>query len=423
MLEQGRWGVTRTRETEVLVVGAGPVGLLTALGLARRNVAVTIIDDGWRPSVHAYATALHPRSVQVLAGEGAVEILMTVGKRVPTIAFYEGTERVGELGLEPASRDYPFALAVPQSALENALTRALAEHKVKVRWEHRLAALETRGDVAVATVERLESSSGGYAVADVGRSVAGRETIEARFVVGADGFRSEVRNSLGVALEPSAEPCWFAVFEFATSERTIDEVCIVLGKGGAALWPLGERRYRWTFALEERPKETRADADRRSVVQIGPHGFPHLAEERLHELIAARAPWFTACISAVAWSLAIRFGVATALSFGRGNTWLAGDAAHIAHPLVAHSMNAGLVEAQELASALAEVLRSGAPPERLETYGTVARARWRALVSGSFTPGDGSPKWVTTHAGALPLSIPASGDDLSRLLSRLGLSG
>src|SRR5690349_14506728 len=106
----------REQRTEVLVVGAGPVGMLTALLLSRAGVQVGVIDSDWRTTSRTYACALHPRTLNILAGLGLAEEALTSGRRVNKVAFYEGESRRVEADLTKLSTDFPFVLVTPQSA-------------------------------------------------------------------------------------------------------------------------------------------------------------------------------------------------------------------------------------------------------------------------------------------------------------------
>ena len=114
-----------------LVVGAGPVGLFTALLLADQGVPVRIVDEEFRTAAHSYALALHPRSLQLLDRAGVTADLLRQGYRVETVAFYEGSQRRGEMKLADVGGDFPYVLVMPQSVLEGVLERRLKEHGVK----------------------------------------------------------------------------------------------------------------------------------------------------------------------------------------------------------------------------------------------------------------------------------------------------
>jgi 2-polyprenyl-6-methoxyphenol hydroxylase-like FAD-dependent oxidoreductase len=111
----------RKQDTEVLVVGAGPVGLLTTLLLAEAGIQAQIIDLGKGTATRSYACALHPASIQLLARLGLADALMHAGRRVSRAAFYQGETRQAELSFESLPGDFPFVLVVPQSALEGLL--------------------------------------------------------------------------------------------------------------------------------------------------------------------------------------------------------------------------------------------------------------------------------------------------------------
>src|SRR5690242_1194527 len=100
----------REEATEVLVVGAGPVGMLTALLLARRGVKVRIIDREWRTATRTYACALHPRTLKLLAPLGLSRELVAVGREIARAGFYQGDSCRAEVKLSRLPTEYPFAL-------------------------------------------------------------------------------------------------------------------------------------------------------------------------------------------------------------------------------------------------------------------------------------------------------------------------
>jgi 2-polyprenyl-6-methoxyphenol hydroxylase-like FAD-dependent oxidoreductase len=133
----------RETKTEVLIVGAGPVGLLTAILLAENGVETQIIDREERIASRSYACALHPRTLRLLHRLGLAEEVLTRGKRVQSIAFYDGAARCAEIKMETMGGEFPFLLVLPQSALEEVLEqRLLHKSKTKVLWNHRLDSLK-----------------------------------------------------------------------------------------------------------------------------------------------------------------------------------------------------------------------------------------------------------------------------------------
>src|ERR1035437_1053389 len=94
--------------TEVLVVGAGPVGLLTAIVLAEAGIEVKIIDREDRTTSRSYACALHPRTLKLLEGMGLVAPVLEAGRRIEKIAFYDGAARQAEGKLSELGGAFPF---------------------------------------------------------------------------------------------------------------------------------------------------------------------------------------------------------------------------------------------------------------------------------------------------------------------------
>jgi 2-polyprenyl-6-methoxyphenol hydroxylase-like FAD-dependent oxidoreductase len=232
------------RQTDVLVVGAGPTGLIAALSLAKAGLSVQVIDEEWRPAGHSYALALHARSLSLLDGLNLGQAALSQGRRLESLTLLAGDEP--RATLRPGSPDgrFPFLLSLPQNALETLLTGALRAKGVEVLWSHRLASLESHGDTVEATVHRLEKESAGYAVAHTEWAIAETLSVRAAFVVGADGHRSLVRRALGIPFEEAAPSQAFAIFE-CNAPFAGDEQRLVLREDSVnVLWPLPNGRAR-----------------------------------------------------------------------------------------------------------------------------------------------------------------------------------
>ncbi|HSD66293.1 MAG TPA: FAD-dependent monooxygenase [Vicinamibacteria bacterium] len=408
--------------TDVLVVGAGPTGLLAALRLAQEGLSVQVIDEEWRPAGHSYALALHSRSLALLDRLGLAAEAIGVGRRLDTAALYEGHDRRATLRFE-GSEGFAFLLALPQSVLEDLLVRRLSERGVRVRWSHRLAGLEAGSDEVAAKVHRLAKESTGYAVAHTEWVVERELTLRAAFVVGADGHRSLVRRALGTPFEETAPSQAFAVVE--CGGRPGHEMQLVLDDATvSALWPLPGSRARWTFELEA-PEASADDRFKsRLSTRVGERHFPHLDEARVRALVRERAPWFEEELRELGWSIEVRFERRLASSFGQGRVWLAGDAAHLTGPAGMQSMNAGLDEAHDLAGRIVRVLRGGEGHEVLEGYGAERRAAWRFLLGlqGGLRAGARALPFAAENAGRLLPCLPATGEDLGALAAQLGLA-
>src|SRR5687768_182335 len=112
-------------DPEVLVVGAGPVGLVAALFLQQHGVRVEIIDMHQRTTQHSYALAIHPRTLRMLDEAGLSDELIAAGRKLTKVAYYEGRERRAEIDYSRLGSRHPYLLLVRQSLLERAAEQAL----------------------------------------------------------------------------------------------------------------------------------------------------------------------------------------------------------------------------------------------------------------------------------------------------------
>jgi 2-polyprenyl-6-methoxyphenol hydroxylase-like FAD-dependent oxidoreductase len=413
------------KKPEVLIVGAGPVGMVAALALAKKGVRVTIADKQWRTGAHSYALALHPPSLRLLEHLGVGTKVLEQAYPVRSIGLYDRATRRAEMQIrDPEDPSLPLAV-MRQDVLEHELEQALRRAGVKVLWNHAVSRLEMQADRVVATVDKMVNESIGYAVARREWVIAKTSEVEVPFVIGADGHQSLVRRSLGIDFPDLGGTQQFAVFEFESDAELAHELRIVMGQSTTnVLWPLPNGHCRWSFQLLDftAPVDTRTK--KHVPVEIGSAHFPVLDEDRLRELLADRAPWFKGRIGNVRWRIVVRFERRLADSFGKDRAWLAGDAAHLTGPVGVQSMNVGLREANDLAGILARVLREGGSVEPLQAYHRQRQAEWRCLLgqAGGLTSEDQTDPWVRDCSARLLPCIPASGTDLARMAEQLGLA-
>ena len=107
----------KAKETDVLVVGAGPVGLMAGLFLAQAGAKATVVDREMGPTVRSYACALHTRSLKYLQQLGLLEAVVAVGRKVSKVAFYEQDLRRAELNFAEPGSEFPYMLLVPPGCL------------------------------------------------------------------------------------------------------------------------------------------------------------------------------------------------------------------------------------------------------------------------------------------------------------------
>jgi 2-polyprenyl-6-methoxyphenol hydroxylase-like FAD-dependent oxidoreductase len=414
------------KKPEVLVVGAGPVGLFTALLLAQRGVAVQIIDKEWRTGAHSYALALHGASLRLFQELGLLEQVLAQTYQVDRLGLYDDAQRRVEWPLPARADGLPALVVMPQASLERVLEEALAQRGVRVLWNHAVARLVAHADRVAVTVDKLVKESLGYAVQHTEWLVASSTDVEVPFVIGADGHRSQVRRALDIDYAETGPAQHFAVFEFKSEVDLRHELRLVLAEHTTnAVWPLPDGFCRWSFQLPEVSVPLGPRQKERAAVHIGAAHYPLLAEDHLRRLLAERAPWFQARIDEIKWRMIVRFERRLAAAFGRERVWLAGDAGHMTGPVGMQSMNVGFREARDLVAAVSSVLRQGAPAEPLAEYHRQRTAEWRFLLGldGGLQPGANADPWLAARADRLLACLPASGPELSAALQRLGLRG
>ena len=396
----------RHRDPDVLVVGAGPVGLVAAVFLQQYGVRVEIVDMHQRTTQHSYALAIHPRTLRILDQAELSEELIGAGRKLTHVAYYEGRERRAEIDYSALASKHPYLLVVRQSLLERAAEEALRRQKLKVLWGHRLQSLTVDGATIRAEVAKLDQMATGYPVARTEWLVVRSETIRPAYVIGADGYNSAVRRMAGIEMAEHGRGQVFSIYEIeATGDLPADVRVILDPDLTSVYWPLEEGRCRWGFQIQ--------DASEHEV-----------SMERLEQLIAARAPWWTARPMQIYWSTLALFEGRLARSLGTGGIWLAGDAAHQAAPVGVHSMNSGLVEGRELAARISAIQRTWEAPSRLEEFATETHEAWQRLLGAgrSVSALPGADPWVRQTAARIVSCIPASGDDLEPLLKQIGLT-
>ena len=299
-------------KTEVLVVGAGPVGLTLGVELARRGIAARVIDRAAGPSAHPRALVVHCRSQQLLERAGLRESLVAASIPLSGMLFSRGGRVRGRIPFDLGP--YP-ARSLPQVATEILLRDALAARGVEVEWGRELRGISQ-------TDEGVEAEVGG-------------EVVRASHLVGCDGAHSSVRRLLEIpfAGESLPETLWMADARIDWEARP-DHVWQFLN-GGGVLTAVPAPGGIWR--LVTMTHEGAGDPDA---------AFFHEAVARR----AGRAP----DRMEVLWTGAFRVNCRQAAGYGRGRVFLAGDAAHIHSPIGGQGMNVGMQDAFELAGLLLE---------------------------------------------------------------------
>ncbi|GAA1800511.1 FAD-dependent monooxygenase [Agromyces neolithicus] len=362
-------GVREELHTDVLVVGAGPSGLMAAVCLAKLGVDVLIADGKQGPTRESRALAVQARSMELYDQLGLVDRVLA--ERAPAIAVVPGAGRrafgrVEFTGLGAGVSPYTEITVFEQSRNERLLVDALAELGREVMWGHTLERLEVAGERRGGSSLRHAHDS---AVVATLAGPDGEVTVHARYCVGADGSHSRVRESLGIPFEGVTNAYTYYIADAgdvtgladdAVNLRFTAEHFLLTFPMGAG--PMGGRRMRLLGVVRD------ADLDAEG----------NLPEANVRALIARE---FGVEYAQTAWFTTYRVHHRLAARFREGPCFIVGDAAHIHSPVGAQGMNTGLQEAHNLACALADVIVGGMPERRLDRFEGERRPVGKTLVA------------------------------------------
>ncbi|MDD7963968.1 FAD-dependent monooxygenase [Actinomycetospora lemnae] len=344
-------------DLDVVVVGAGPVGLTAATELARRGIRPLVIDQLDEPRHYAKAVGLQPRTLEHWERTGMLTAALDEVRTMRGQIVYRDGAPVArlELALPP---DVPYGFTtLPQYTTERLLAEELHRHGGTVE----------RGTALVGFTQDADG------VTLQLRSATGERTVRTAYLVGADGAHSVVRKGLGTAFEGDAFP-----EEYMLGDVVLDwslpagyGVRITRAVPGApddvlVAVPLPEHgRYRISMLAPPELRTRPADGTDGIAHGLESGRTPDLAD--LQAVVDRLAPEPTT-VSDLRWSSVFRISHRLAARYGEGRVFIAGDAAHIHPPTGGQGMNTGIQDALNLGWKLALVVDGRAAPALLESY-------------------------------------------------------
>lgn len=378
-------------QADVAIVGAGPVGLTAACALRAAGASVLVFDEQAAGANTSRAAVVHARTLQMLESIDVTPRLVAEGIVVPLFTIRDRRRIVGSLDFSGLDTAYPFTLMLPQSRTEEILEQRLGELGGTVHRLHRVSAVR-------------QDASG--AVLDVKDSSGALSRVSARFVIGADGMHSMVREALGIGFEGGGYDESFVLADVEMHwplSRT--EVQLFLSPHGLmVVAPLPGGRHRIVATVDNAPE--------------------HPGIEEIQAIMDDRGSDDSRIVS-VAWSSRFRVQHRLATRYRSGAIFLAGDAAHVHSPAGGQGMNTGIQDAIELSSVLVAAFSGADSAAAFDRYEAVRRPVAQGVIAltdrmtRGATLGSRPARVIRNAAIATALRFPAVNKALTLRIAEL----
>jgi 2-polyprenyl-6-methoxyphenol hydroxylase-like FAD-dependent oxidoreductase len=340
-------------DTDVLIAGAGPTGLVLALWLHHLGVRVRIVDKAAEPGTTSRALVMHARTLELYHQIGIADAIVARGVKFGAVNLWvRGIRKarivLGDIGAGVSP--YPYMLIFPQDQHERFLIERLRDAGVQIDRPTEVVGFEDRGNRVAVHLKRSDGSS---------------ETCEAAFLAGCDGARSVVRETLGTGFPGGTYQHMFYVADVEASGPAMnEELSLALDTADfLAVFPMKSAGSARLIGTVQQDPATLQDPLQWKDVRRG-------VIERLG-IDVMRVNWFS--------TYHVHHRVAAHFRVGRA--FLLGDAAHIHSPVGGQGMNTGIGDAINLAWKLAAVLQRRADGRLLDTFETERIAFARRLVA------------------------------------------
>ena len=390
-------------KTDVLIAGAGPVGLTMAMELKRYGLSVRIIDKDSGRTDKSKAIVLWARTLELFDRTGAslTQRFIDAGLKATHTNIFAGKELISRVDLSSVDTPYKFVLLIQQSETERLLEEHLADLGTRVERQVELKSFEQSLDGVSCTLARADGSE---------------EKVEASWLIGCDGAHSLVRHQLGMSFEGSTMlNDWILADVHIDGVRGPVEGAIYWhALGTLALFPLAGTRYRVI-----------ADVGKSASNAMGEHRVPTL--EEVQQVLDARGPKGLVANNPV-WLSSFTINERKVSDYRARRVFLAGDAAHVHSPAGGQGMNTGMQDAFNLSWKLSlafrglcatEPLLESYSPERSAVAKLVLEASGRAtamaLIKGE------AKQTIRNHVASLIFGLAPVRHAMANMLSEVSV--
>ncbi len=341
---------------DVLVVGAGPSGLFSAIELARHGVQPRVIERQAEPHHQARATALQPGTLELLARAGVMDAVLAASEHLRFARVLDANlDLVSELDFAGTGCKWEFQCSLPQWRTEEILAERLRELGIAVERGVAASSIESRHGGLEVTLEHVDGTT---------------ETAEATWVIGAGGAHSVTRRSMAQELAGGTYPGTAAVGDVRVRSRVSRDGSALIASehGYVLLAPLPQGRW-ITFIGdldEDEVERLRTEASRETV-----------------RLAMARRLGDEVALEDVAWASTFQMHHMLAPRLAGERWFLLGDAGHLSSPFGGEGLNSGLHDGSNLSWKLALAVRGRAHPGLLESFELERRSADRHVLEVS----------------------------------------
>ncbi|MDZ7718573.1 MAG: FAD-dependent monooxygenase [Balneolaceae bacterium] len=308
-------------ETDIIIVGGGPVGLYLAGRLIQHDISCKVLEKRTEIDKHSKSLGIHPVSLELFEKAGIVDSFLDEGLKIKKGIAYWNSEKLGEISFETCPPPFSFILAIPQWK-----TEAILEDWVQKFDENVLI----RG----ARVDQINQKEESVEVLFNRNGI--QSSLKSRLLIGCDGKNSSVRSSLGIRFIGEAYPDCYIMGDFEDNTEFGSDAAVYLHQNGLIeSFPLPNHQRRWVVKTDD------------YIDEPTPAQLRLLIKQRIQHSLYESENFMMSSFGVQQYS---------AETYHQNNVMLAGDAAHVVSPIGGQGMNLGWLDADDAVSTLQKAL-------------------------------------------------------------------